>query len=153
MLYEEFKDHHHFDKCERTECSERIIAYDKMTQEHLSLMNRFNDISTQLRDVEKTLESQKIRNGQLSMEKQTLTKKIDNQRRSNKVAHDSYEHLRKQHAALEIKNNLMIKKVQSFEKLEIVNKELEIANGMMNKKVESYEKLKAMIKESDILSE
>ena len=58
-----------------------------------------------------------------------------------------------EHAALEIKNNLMIKKVQSFEKLEIVNKELEIANGMMNKKVESYEKLKAMIKESDILSE
>ena len=153
MVYEKFRNHHHHAKCIRPECSERDIAYDKMTEEHLSLMTRFNAISTELRDVRKILESQKIRNGQLSMEKQTLDKKIDNQRKQNKVAHDSYEKLRKKHADLEVRNDLMMEKVQYCEKLKTENTELNIENGLMKKKVESYEKLKTFIKESDILSE
>ena len=157
MVYEKFRDHHHHAKCIRPECSERDIAYDKMTEEHLSLMTRFNAISTELRDVRKILENQKIRNGQLSMEKQTLEKKIDNQRKNNKVAHDSYEKLRKKHADIEVRNDLMMDKVQYnitiCEKLKTENTELDIENGLMKKKVESYEKLKTSIKESDILSE
>lgn len=177
MVYEKFKDHHHNDKCPRPECSERLTAYEKLIGEHSSLTDRFNKISTELKDVKEKFESQKIRNSQLSMEKQTLTKKIDDQRKSNKGTHDSYEALRKLYASLEIKHDLMKKKAQSLEKLEtvieelqtknellkkrvgsydklqVMNNELEIANGLMKKKVESYEKFKAMIKESDFLSE
>jgi hypothetical protein len=129
MLYEKFQFHHHNHKCQRPECLERLTGYEKLIEEHSDLTDRFNKISTELKDIKEKFEAQKVRNGQLSMERQTLTKKIDNQRKSNKVTLDSYEALRKLHASLEIKNNLM------------------------KKKVDSCEKLKAMIKESNILSE
>lgn len=129
MLYEEFINHHHSEDCMRSECVDRKTAYENLIKENSLLMDRFNELSNKLKDVTDKLELQKVRNGQLSMDNQTLTKKIDNQRKSNKQTLESYEFLLK------------------------LNDSLEAKNEKMKKNMESYNKLTKMIRESKILSE